>query len=238
MKLLPFVMPAFPDIQTSWLVLDFLAEQPDVIVETALPSAKTEGSAFVLQVRQAALKNGVNSNKIFSTFLAFGREKSMLMLHETPNVQQLEKIGASFKYAIAPFAAEKVAQLNAPAKTAQNESHTAHPTFFGAQVTPEDADFEAKIQASQGFIYLKAAAEREGQLFEKQKIADAIRKIKAMKRIDVFCGFGVKTAGDIRMLKDAGADGVFLGAQSLKKQQEGTEIFKHAFDKWRQTAVA
>ena len=237
MKLIPFVMPGFPSIRASRDVSVFLQMQPDVIVETALPSLQPSGSALVQKVRQTVIRAGIKAEDILSTFRQSRKKQpAMLMLHQEPDGQQLSQIHASFDYAIAPFTAEKVAELNAHANAKRKNQDAA--TRFGAQMGLDEPDIEAKVRASDGFIYLKIAPEREGNLHPQDEIRDAIKKIKAIKDIDVFCGFGVKTAADVRMLKAAGADGVFLGAEALKKQEEGLEPFKTFWQAVRTAAEA
>lgn len=225
MKLLPFVMPGYPDLRTSRDVVHFLQTQNDVIIETALPSRQPSGSAMVQKVRQTVLRAGISPEDVSSTFRAERKKlPAMLMLHQEPDGHTLSQIHASFDYAIAPFAAGQVAALNASAAIRQEAKDPF--TRFGAQTSSDDAELEAKVKASEGFIYLKVAAEREGQLLGKEKIHDAIQKIKAVKDIDVFCGFGIKSADDVRMLKTAGADGAFLGAETLHAQEKGPHAFK------------
>ncbi len=235
MKLLPFVMPGYPDLRTSRDVVHFLQTQNDVIIETALPSRQPSGSALVQKVRQTVLRAGISPEDVSSTFRAERKKlPAMLMLHQEPDGHTLSQIHASFDYAIAPFAAESVAALNATAAARQKAQDPF--TRFGAQVGPDDAELQAKVNASEAFVYLKVAAEREGQVLEKEKIHDAIRKIKAVKDIDVFCGFGIKSTDDVRMLKSAGADGAFLGAEALHAQEKGPKAFK-AFWQTIQTAA-
>ena len=224
MKLIPFLMPGFPSIRASHDVLLFLQTQRDVIIETALPTLQPSGSALVQKVRKIVIRAGIKAEDVISTFRANRKQTAMLMLHTEPDGQQLSQIHASFDYAIAPFDAEKVAQLNASAATKRKNQNLA--TRFGAQVAPDDTDMEAKVRASDGFVYLKTAAEREGDLFSENQIRGAIGKIKSIKAVEVFCGFGVKTPADVRMLKSAGADGVFLGSEALKAQEESLAQFK------------
>ncbi|GEM_PF-2620026 len=225
MKLIPFLMPGFPSIRASHDVSLFLQTQSSVIVETALPSTQPSGSALVQKVRKVVIRSGIKAEDVLSTFQASRKkQQAMLMLHTEPDGQQLSQIHASFAYAIAPFAAEKVAQLNASATQRKKDQDPA--THFGCQMAPDDPDMDDKIRASEGFVYLKVAAEREGDLYPENEICDAIRKIKTIKKIDVYCGFGVKTSADVAMLKSAGADGVFLGSEALKTQEKGLTPFK------------
>lgn len=237
MKLIPFVMPGFPSISISRDVTRFLETQSNVIVETALPSLQPSGSALVQKVRQTVIRAGIKAEDILSTFRQSRKKQSaMLMLHAEPDGQQLSQIHASFDYAIAPFGAQNIAALNAGADAKRKNQDAA--TRFGGQVTPNDPELEAKVRASQGFIYLKVAPEREGTLYPENEIRDSIQKIKAIKDIAVFCGFGVKTASDVRMLQQASADGVFLGAEALKVQQKGLAAFKEFWDAMHAAAEA
>jgi len=225
MKLLPFIMPGYPSLGTSRDIVRFLEQQPNVIIETALPSRLPSGSALVQKIRQTVLRAGITPEDIMSTFRAERKQlQAMLMLHQEPDGQTLSQLHASFDYAIAPFAPQIVTALNATAYLRQEKQDDF--TRFGAQTGPDDAEMDAKVRASEGFVYLKVAAERQGKIMEAEKIQEAIQKIKAIRDIDVFCGFGVKTADDVRMLRRAGADGIFLGAESLHAQEKGLPAFK------------
>ncbi|MBI2445392.1 tryptophan synthase subunit alpha [Candidatus Micrarchaeota archaeon] len=223
MKILPFVMPGFPSIGDSRDVFRFLQTQPDVIIETALPTLAPTGSALVQKVRKIVNRAGIKPDDVMATFRKDRKtQKAMLMLHAEPEGHDLSQIRTAFDYAIAPFDAPAIARLN----TLAGSKTDAPFTQFGGQVAPDDEQMEAKVKASEGFIYLTVAPQREGDLFSEEKIKTAIEKIKTVKDIEVFCGFGVKTSDDVRMLKSAGADGVFLGAEALHAQEKGLTTFK------------
>ena len=177
MKLLPFLMPGFPSIGESRDVFRFLQGQSDVIVETALPSLAPSGSALVQKVRKIVNRAGIRAEDVMATFRKDRNTQSgMLMLHTEPDCHQFSQIITAFDYAIAPFDAKTVAKLNQTASSKDKHDAPFPPTRFGAQVGPDDADadLEAKVRASEGFVYLKVSSEREGLLIEKGKIKTAI----------------------------------------------------------------
>ncbi|MBI5226012.1 tryptophan synthase subunit alpha [Candidatus Micrarchaeota archaeon] len=243
MKLLPFLMPGFPSIGASRDVFRFLQGQKDVIVETALPTLAPSGSTLVQKVRKTVNRAGIRAEDVMATFRKDRKTQSgMLMLHTEPDGHQFSQILTAFDYAIAPFDAKTVTRLNQTAARKEKNDALFPATQFGAQIGPNemDADVGDKVRASAGFVYLKVAHEREGELFEKEKIQNAIEKIKAISKtsvaekngqpIAVYCGYGVKTADDVRMLKKAGADGVFLGAAALQAQEKGPKSFEEFWD--------
>lgn len=230
-------MPGYPDVRTSRDVVRFLQQQPDVILETALPARLPSGSALVQKVRQVVIRAGITPEDVMSTFQAERKHlQAMLMLHAEPDGQTLSRIHASFDYAIAPFEPAVVAGLNATAGPRRNEGEPF--TRFGAQVTRNDASLPDGVQASQGFVYLKVAEAREGKIMGTDDTQAAIKIIKAVKPIDVFCGFGVKTPQDVHMLKNAGADGVFLGAEALHAQEKGLAAFREWWSGMAEAAKA
>lgn len=76
---------------------------------------------------------------------------------------------------------------------------------------PESDLVESK--SSNGFIYLQAKSDKTDRTLK-----DAISYLRKHEAVGkkINCGVGVSTKEDVRMVKEAGADGVFIGSTFLK----------------------
>mgnify|MGYP001251475848 FL=1 len=80
---------------------------------------------------------------------------------------------------------------------------------------------------SNGFIYLQAKPAAEVKPgFETLEACIRFLKEEAAQR-DIYCGVGVATSEDVRMVKQAGADGVFLGSPLLKRISDPPELQRY-----------
>lgn len=81
-------------------------------------------------------------------------------------------------------------------------------------------------QSSNGFIYLQAKSvgkEREGC----NTLADCIEFLrqKGLKQ-PIYCGVGVSTPEDVKMVAESGGDAAFIGSAVLKKQDHPKELIQ------------
>ncbi len=74
---------------------------------------------------------------------------------------------------------------------------------------------------SNGFVYMQAKPVGIDINPEYPTLKDCIAKLReeGIER-EIYCGVGIYTADDIRMAKEAGADGVFVGSTILKLQDD------------------
>jgi tryptophan synthase alpha chain len=78
---------------------------------------------------------------------------------------------------------------------------------------------------SNGFIYLQAKPGNEiKEGFESlDKIIKYLREERGFTQ-PIYCGVGISTKEDVKMVKAAGGDGVFIGSGLLKKEQEPNKM--------------
>ena len=89
-----------------------------------------------------------------------------------------------------------------------------------------DSELEV-AKRTNGFIYLQAKP--SGQLHEKyQDLSAIIRHLREDLKLPnpIYCGVGISTPDDVEMVKNAGADGAFVGSVILKKQDDPAELKK------------
>ena len=83
-------------------------------------------------------------------------------------------------------------------------------------------DTEIEIaKNSNGFVYMQAKPINIDVNPEYPTLRDCIAKLRSegIER-EIYCGVGIYTPDDIRMAKEAGADGVFVGSTVLKLQND------------------
>ncbi|MBE0701299.1 MAG: tryptophan synthase subunit alpha, partial [Acholeplasmataceae bacterium] len=84
---------------------------------------------------------------------------------------------------------------------------------------PKD-DIDAARQTN-GFIYLQAKP-GDSPIHENQTLESNIKYLREILKFNrpVYCGVGISTEEDVRMVRMAKADGVFVGSVILKLQDD------------------
>lgn len=72
-----------------------------------------------------------------------------------------------------------------------------------------------------GFVYLESKPSKE-YLNTKDSLKQVIDKLKNELGVDkpIYCGVGISNSNDVRHVKEAGGDGVFIGSALLKKEHD------------------
>lgn len=72
-------------------------------------------------------------------------------------------------------------------------------------------------QNTNGFVYMQAKTETDYHP-DYPRLKDCIRHLKDEKKIDrpIYAGVGIRDENDVAMVKEAGADGVFVGSTVLR----------------------
>lgn len=74
---------------------------------------------------------------------------------------------------------------------------------------------------SNGFVYMQAKPSTDKINPDYPTLADCISYLRKQGIIrPIYCGVGIHTPEDVKMAKDAGADGVFVGSTILKLQDD------------------
>ncbi|WP_101696312.1 tryptophan synthase subunit alpha [Clostridium minihomine] len=83
----------------------------------------------------------------------------------------------------------------------------------------------ASAQDSNGFVYMQAKAEPEKINPKFPTLADCIQHLRSIG-IDreIYCGVGVSTPEDFKMVKQSGGDGAFVGSTVLKLYDKPEEL--------------
>ncbi len=90
---------------------------------------------------------------------------------------------------------------------------------------PED-EVKAAVSAN-GFVYIQAKPTMNNINPNYPTLKDCIEKLRAegIKR-EIYAGVGISTEEDVKMAKEAGADGVFVGSRILKLHDNIPELEK------------
>lgn len=86
-------------------------------------------------------------------------------------------------------------------------------SYIPLNLNEEDLDAS---KLSNGFIYLQAKSDDINPKYPTLKDVIYYLKDNEGKNKKIYCGVGVKTLMDAKLVKDAGADGVFVGSTFLK----------------------
>lgn len=88
-------------------------------------------------------------------------------------------------------------------------------------VTPVSGDrIPMILKKARGFVYCVSSMGVTGQEADFHKdVADYMGKVKAISKIPVMMGFGIRTAGDVMPLKDV-IDGCIVGSHFIKLMEE------------------
>ncbi|MBI4360296.1 tryptophan synthase subunit alpha [Candidatus Micrarchaeota archaeon] len=215
MKRVPFVMLGYPTLEDSLSVLAFLKTR-GAMVETTLPKNPSHAKGIVRQVHRAARENGVMTSDVFEAFQNI--HPNFLMLSKKPDACTLQQIRETFDVTLFPASPSTLHRLNA-----------VKGTRFAAKVQPGQKNLEARVSASQAFVYLQCAPGRGQTMYRSDAIKKTVDRIRATKKIPVVAGFGVTTQADIRKLAQLGVDAVVLGTRSVHAQADGFDAFKKWF---------
>lgn len=90
-----------------------------------------------------------------------------------------------------------------------------------------DEDEIKSAKASNGFVYMQAKPAPEQINPKFPTLADCIQKLRdeGIKR-EIYCGVGVYTPEDFKMVKDSKGDGAFVGSTILKLYDNPTKLME------------
>lgn len=228
MKICVYYTCGFPDIESSSKIFEVISEYADYI-EVGIPFSDPIADGPVIQFSsQKALERGFKVNQSF------------------PIIKKLTEKFSEKKYLIMTY-------YNIIFKDIDGFLRSSKESGVWGLVIPdlppgEDEDFEKKVdglgikkvffvspttpkkrikqisQRNTGFIYYITV---KGVTGERDKLPeDIIKNIKEIKRLtnkEVFAGFGISKAEQIKMLKDI-ADGVIIGSAIIKKVIESEDV--------------
>ncbi len=207
-----------PDPQTSLELMGDLDDAGADIIEIVMPHSDPVADGPVMQMAmQRALRAGTTPDTLFTLVRDFrARSETPILILTYANIVLQRGIDAFYSQA-AGSGADGVAVADAPFEEAGPFCTAAgtsgiDPVLFVSQTTSRER--LGKIAATAGgFLYLVAVLGVTGAREETDPgITGHIQAVKAVSSLPVVPGFGIGTAGQIRALVRAGADGVIVGS--------------------------
>ncbi|MCH3976828.1 MAG: tryptophan synthase subunit alpha [Bacilli bacterium] len=218
MRLICFLNHGSPSIEASHRVVDCYVEGGADVVETDFPADDPylDGENIKIRMHEALTKchdydkymesvetilkehPGIHLYMLIyeETIMAIGMDKFLAFLRRN-NLQEVLLVGARHPEVRARLLAEKLKV------SAYIEYHL-----------PED-EIETAKQTT-GFVYLQATP--SGKFHPQYKDLKSIIKYLREERgitNEINCGIGIHDYDQVRMVRDAGADGVFIGTQVM-----------------------
>jgi tryptophan synthase alpha chain len=99
-------------------------------------------------------------------------------------------------------------------------------------LAPTSADERIAIACARagGFVYLVSVAGTTGARAEvSDRVAGLIARVRPHTPLPLLVGFGISTAGHVRAMLDAGADGVVIGSRAIEVAEQGGPAALEAF---------
>ena len=218
-ELIFFINAGDPSLEVTFDILRVLAKHKVATVELCIPfpNSLTDGP-LIKASHQRALANGVD---LYSVLELVRRARDELALGVV--------VLADYTHTVKPIGIEEFLQRCLTAGTAgtlihclpalQRKHYVAESEKLGlGRIMSFFAGSNQHIrdlayQDAQGFIYVVSRFGKTGNqvLFDKTKL-DQLKALRAETSKPLAIGFGVKTASDVSMLRQTGADAVIIGS--------------------------
>ncbi len=237
MKLICYLSNGFPTLEQSARLAEYYAQGGCDIIEIDLPSRNPYlESEFIANRMATALKACDDYDRYMDNILEIRRRLPNTKLLILSYENTVEEIGVE-KYA--KFCVDNdmrdiifVGLENEEIKNELIKRGLKVSCYIQSMMLPEEIE---SAKASNGFVYMqaKAAPEKINPAFP--TLADCIRHLRE-QGIDrtIYCGVGVSSPEDFKMVKQAKGDGAFVGSTILKlydnpeKMVETIKAFKAA----------
>jgi tryptophan synthase alpha chain len=216
-----------PNPEFSFKLIKTLSQKMDIL-ELGMPFSDpiADGPIFQEACRRA-LKNNISPNDVFDAVKTLKEENFNKQIVLTTYYNIIVQFGISefakksaslgiYGLIVPDLSYEESAQLSQQCK--ENKIHLIN---LIAPTTTEER-MKKIVTAASGFIYLVSVAGVTGTDKQKSNLQEIVNKIKSIKDIPVFVGFGIKTKQDIQELDFA--DGYIIGSEICKRYSiEGSD---------------
>jgi len=218
---IPYITAGDPDLATTGLIMDALAEGGASVIELGVPFSDPMADGEVIQAAMLrALAAGTNFKRVLELVRAFRAR------HATPIVL-FGYLNPLFRHGL-EVAAREAADAGAdaflvvdlpPEEAPQLTDHLhANALDFVSLFTPTSSDERMRAIASQasGFAYYVSMAGITGDaLSDLEEVASRTEEVRRATGLPVAVGFGIQTEDDaVRVGRFA--DGVVVGSQLVK----------------------
>jgi tryptophan synthase alpha chain len=212
-----------PDRRTS---LELMREAENCgadIIELVMPHSDPVADGPVMQkAMQRALSAGTTPDTLFSQIRDFrAGSKTPVLILTYANIVIQRGIERFYRQA-AGAGADGIAVADVPLEESgpfiwEARREGLEPVLFASQTTSQER-LERIVASAGGFLYLVAVLGVTGDREQiDPRIIEHIRAVKAVSALPVVPGFGIGTAGQVRELVRAGADGVIVGSAIVRE---------------------
>lgn len=220
MKLMGYLSCGYPDMKTSMEMADIYLEAGCDGVEMSVPPQNPEFEPpHIADVMLKALAQCADYDVYMQNIAAFGKKHPQADIYNLIYGETIAEIGLDkyldyFKQA----GGTNVLGFNHTPEQVKAILDAgfgmAAPVFFGL----DEKAVQFALELPRGIVYL-AAQPAPDTIFRDG--CDTVEKCVAWLRargvsLPIYCGVGIRTPEDIARIKQAGADGVFLGSSLLK----------------------
>ena len=221
-----YMTAGLPDMEGTKALIKAQAEAGIDIIELGIPFSDPTAAGPVIQdASYKAICNGINLKKVFVTVEELRKEGSELpivfmmyyntVLHYGVEafVKKCNEVGVD-GLIIPDLPFEEQEEIN----QYLNQDDT---TILIQLVSPVSGDRIPKIlDGAKGFVYCVSSMGVTGQGAEFHKeVLSYLKRVKEASKIPVMMGFGIRTAEDVKPMKDT-IDGAIVGSHFIRLMEE------------------
>lgn len=230
-----YICAGDPSYQNSLSILKAMPKSGVDIIEVGVPFLDPAGDGPVIeQAAKRAIKNGMTLNKTLAMIAEFRKENQstpiVLMTYYNPLLKHgINKVFSDAKSA----GVDGVLIVDLPLEEegeAINEIKKAQLDFIQliAPTTPQNRAKKIVKNAS-GFVYLISMLGITGTKEAKaEENIDNLHKLRAITKLPIAIGFGIKTPKQAKEFADLGFDGVVVGSTFVKEISDNVAAQKSA----------
>lgn len=222
--LIPLLIPEFPDSKTYRRAKNYIKKSLNISLVETIWTINTkyskETGKFIQQI--ARRPNQLDPISLKSKLKAF-KPKVCVVFGKTAKCLKHGQVAYLAKY----FDGLLFDTLMLSARERFDLTRQYDVAFIPA-ISLDSSSFQIQkaLEGSDGFVYLMCSSATGNKLAGYPKIRNAIQRIKKYTSLPICCGFGIKSASDIRIVKKAGADGVIVGTALLQAFKKSSAYWK------------
>lgn len=223
MKLICYLSNGYPTIEASVRLGRDYVEAGCDIIEVDFPSADPylEGEYIAGRMR-SALRKCNDYDRYMAGVAEMKRNHPEIKFFVVIYEETILKIGVErfIKFCLQNGIADIIYVGGDNAEVKNNLKNNGIKISCYVQFHMPEEEINAALAAN-GFVYMQAKPIKNNINPKYPTLKDCIKELKrrGIKR-EIYAGVGIYSADDLRMAKDAGADGVFVGSAILKLQKD------------------
>lgn len=210
-KLIIFITYGFPNRQRFFEILDLLDDLHVDVVEIGIPveEASMDGE-IIRKCNQTVLSEGIKEENLINDFKRISEnyhfKKVLMTYQEAFDTFPLRDLA---KYVDGYLCADKHLE------NIEKQVHIFHEEM-------NDDQMRSLLNDESLFAYILSGLGSTGGFdVLPNHYVETVKRVKAMKDIPCYIGFGIKTAADVQSVYEYGGDGAIIGSYFLKKIIQG-----------------